>query len=173
MPSQIVSLVVNGERREFIAAPGATLLASLRESLGLTAAKRGCSQGACGTCTVLVDGRPEVACLVAVETVADREVRTLEGVAAGGELDEVQSAFVDCFATQCGFCTAGMIMVAEALLERDPDPSEEDVVEAISGNVCRCTGYRPIVIAILEAARRRRAQPQQKEPQQKEEAVAR
>ncbi|MCA2225250.1 (2Fe-2S)-binding protein [Nonomuraea aurantiaca] len=167
MPSQIVSLVVNGERREFIAVPGATLLASLRESLGLTAAKRGCAQGACGTCTVLVDGRPEVACLVAVETVAGREVRTLEGVAAGGELDEVQSAFVDCFATQCGFCTAGMIMVAEALLERDPDPSEEDVVEAISGNVCRCTGYRPIVIAILEAARRRRA----KSPQ--EEAVAR
>ena len=119
MPSQIVSLVVNGEQREFIAAPGATLLASLRESLGLTAAKRGCAQGTCGTCTVLVDGRPEVACLVAVETVAGCSVRTLEGVAAGGELDEVQSAFVDCFATQCGFCTAGMIMVAEALLDTE------------------------------------------------------
>ena len=87
-----------------------------------------------------------------METVAGRSVRTLEGVAAGGELDEVQSAFVDCFATQCGFCTAGMIMVAEALLDRNPDPEREDVVEAISGNVCRCTGYRPIVIAILDAA---------------------
>ncbi|TDD03802.1 (2Fe-2S)-binding protein [Nonomuraea deserti] len=158
MPSQIVSLVVNGERREFIAAPGATLLACLRESLGLIAAKRGCAQGACGTCTVLVDGRPEAACLVAVETVADGSVRTLEGVTSGGELDEVQSAFIDCFATQCGFCTSGMIMVAEALLDRNPDPSEDDVIEAISGNVCRCTGYRPIVIAIMEAARRRREQ---------------
>ncbi|MGP3929307.1 (2Fe-2S)-binding protein [Nonomuraea sp. KM88] len=158
MPSQIVSLVVNGERREFIAAPGTTLLACLRESLGLIAAKRGCAQGACGTCTVLVDGRPEAACLVAVETVAGGSVRTLEGVTAGGELDEVQSAFIDCFATQCGFCTSGMIMVAEALLDRNPDPSEDDVIEAISGNVCRCTGYRPIVVAIMEAARRRREQ---------------
>ncbi|MEV0162392.1 (2Fe-2S)-binding protein [Nonomuraea fuscirosea] len=156
MPSQIVSLVVNGEHREFIAAPGATLLACLRESLGLTAAKRGCAQGACGSCTVLVDGRPEASCLVAVETVAGGSVRTLEGVATGGDLDEVQSAFVDCFATQCGFCTSGMIMVAEALLDRNPDPSEEDVIEAISGNVCRCTGYRPIVQAVLEAAARRR-----------------
>ncbi|SNS83558.1 carbon-monoxide dehydrogenase small subunit [Streptosporangium subroseum] len=158
MPSQIVSLVVNGEPREFIARPGVTLLAVLREALGLTAAKRGCAQGSCGTCTVLVDDRPAPACLIAVETVADCSVRTLEGVAVGGNLDEVQSSFVDNFATQCGFCTAGMIMVAEALLDRDPDPSEEDVAEAISGNVCRCTGYRPIMIAILDAARRRRGE---------------
>ena len=103
--SQIVSLVVNGAEREFIAAPGATLLAVLRDSLGLTAAKRGCAQGACGTCTVLVDGRPGPPAWSPVETVAGRSVRTLEGVAAGGELDEVQSAFVDYFATQCGFCT--------------------------------------------------------------------
>jgi carbon-monoxide dehydrogenase small subunit len=156
MPSQIVSLVVNGENREFIARPGATLLAALRDSLGLTAAKRGCAVGSCGTCTVLVDDRPVTACLVAVETIAGCSVRTLEGVAAGGVLDEVQNAFVDNFATQCGFCTAGMIMVAEALLDRSPDPSEDDVAEAISGNVCRCTGYQPIMIAILDAARRRR-----------------
>ncbi|MFC4587088.1 (2Fe-2S)-binding protein [Sphaerisporangium corydalis] len=156
MPSQIVSLVVNGEPREFIAAPGMTLLAGLRESLGLTAAKRGCGQGTCGSCTVLVEGQARAACLVAVETVAGLSVSTLEGVATGGELDAVQSSFVDNFATQCGFCTAGMIMVTEALLDRDPDPSEEDVAEAISGNVCRCTGYQPIVIAILDAARRRR-----------------
>ncbi|WP_329084284.1 MULTISPECIES: (2Fe-2S)-binding protein [unclassified Streptosporangium] len=158
MSSQIVSLVVNGEPREFIARPGTTLLATLRDSLGLTSAKRGCSQGSCGTCTVLVDDRPVTACLVAVETVSGCSVRTLEGVAVGGDLDEVQSAFVDNFATQCGFCTAGMIMVAEALLDRDPDPSQEDVAEAISGNVCRCTGYQPIMIAILDAARRRRGE---------------
>ncbi|WP_440101965.1 (2Fe-2S)-binding protein [Streptosporangium sp. H16] len=158
MSSQIVSLVVNGEPREFIARPGTTLLATLRDSLGLTAAKRGCAQGSCGTCTVLIDDRPVTACLVAVETVSGCSVRTLEGVAAGGDLDEVQSAFVDNFATQCGFCTAGMIMVAEALLDRNPDPTKEDVAEAISGNVCRCTGYQPIMIAILDAARRRRGE---------------
>ncbi|HVQ89450.1 MAG TPA: (2Fe-2S)-binding protein [Mycobacteriales bacterium] len=156
MPAQIVSLVVNGRSQEFIARPGSTLLGSLRDSLGLMAAKRGCAQGSCGTCTVLLDGAPVPSCLVAVETVDGRSVRTLEGVARDGRLDEVQSAFIDGFATQCGFCTAGMIMVAEALLDRDRDPSRADVVEAISGNVCRCTGYEPIVAAILEAARRRR-----------------
>jgi carbon-monoxide dehydrogenase small subunit len=156
MPAQIVSLVVNGRSQEFIARPGSTLLSSLRDSLGLMAAKRGCAQGSCGTCTVLLDGRPVPSCLVAVETVDGTSVRTLEGVARNGQLDEVQSAFVEDFATQCGFCTAGMIMVAEALLDRDPDPTRADVVEAISGNVCRCTGYEPIVAAILDAARRRR-----------------
>ncbi|MER6827840.1 (2Fe-2S)-binding protein [Streptosporangium sp. NPDC000563] len=178
MSSQIVSLVVNGEPREFIAKPGTTLLAVLRDSLGLTAAKRGCAQGSCGTCTVLVDDRPVTACLIAVETVSGASVRTLEGVAAGGDLDEVQSAFVDNFATQCGFCTAGMIMVAEALLDRDPDPSQEDVAEAISGNVCRCTGYQPIMIAILDAARRRRGEspkpvPASEETVSREEKVSR
>jgi aerobic carbon-monoxide dehydrogenase small subunit len=156
MPAQIVSLVVNGRSHEFIARPGSTLLAGLRDSLGLMAAKRGCAQGSCGTCTVLLDGRPVPSCLVAVETVDGTSVRTLEGVARDGQLDEVQSAFIDDFATQCGFCTAGMIMVAEALLDTDPDPTRADVVEAISGNVCRCTGYEPIVAAILDAARRRR-----------------
>jgi aerobic carbon-monoxide dehydrogenase small subunit len=156
MGSTIVSLVVNGREREFIAKPGTSLLSSLRDSLGLMAAKRGCAQGSCGTCTVLVDDRPVTSCLVAVETIDGSSVRTLEGVARNGELDEVQSAFLEDFAAQCGFCTPGMIMSAEALLERNPDPSREDVVEAISGNVCRCTGYGPIVTAILDAAARRR-----------------
>ena len=156
MGSQIVSLVVNDQPREFLAPPGGSLLSCLRDSLGLTAAKRGCGQGTCGTCTVLVDDRPVVSCLVAVATVEGSSVRTLEGVTRDGELDEVQSAFMDDFATQCGFCTAGMIMSAEALLERNPDPSREEVVEAISGNVCRCTGYASIITAILDAARRRR-----------------
>jgi carbon-monoxide dehydrogenase small subunit len=155
MPSKIVSLVVNGAEREFIAKPGDSLLSALRDSLGLTAAKRGCAQGGCGTCTVRVDGTPVMSCLVAVETIDGSSVQTLEGIAPDGELDEVQSSFVENFATQCGFCTAGMIMVAEDLLEREPDPSEDQVAEAISGNVCRCTGYRAIVTAILDAAARR------------------
>jgi carbon-monoxide dehydrogenase small subunit len=157
MGSQIVSLVVNDQRREFIAQPATSLLSSLRDSLGLMAAKRGCGQGTCGTCTVLVDGRPVMSCLVAVETIGEASVATLEGVARDGELDEVQSAFLDDFATQCGFCTAGMIMSAEALLARNPDPGRDEVVEAICGNVCRCTGYQSIVAAILDAAQRRRS----------------
>jgi aerobic carbon-monoxide dehydrogenase small subunit len=159
MGSKIVSLVVNDQEQEFIARPACSLLAALRDSLGLMAAKRGCAQGTCGTCTVLVDDRPVTSCLVAVETIEGSAVRTLEGVSDDGELDAVQSAFMEDFATQCGFCTPGMIMAAEALLARNPDPSREDVVEAISGNVCRCTGYGPIVTAILDAARRRNAAP--------------
>jgi carbon-monoxide dehydrogenase small subunit len=156
MASSVVNLRVNDRPREFLAPPGTSLLSSLRDALGLTAAKRGCAQGSCGTCTVLLDGRPVMSCLVAVETVDGADVRTLEGVARGEQLDEVQSAFLDGFATQCGFCTPGMIMAAEALLDRNPDPSRDDVLEAISGNVCRCTGYGPIVAAILDAAERRR-----------------
>jgi len=156
MASQVVSLVVNDRPRELLAQPGTSLLSSLRDALGLMAAKRGCAQGSCGTCTVLLDGQPVMACLVPVETIEGSSVQTLEGVAGDGRLDEVQTAFLEGFATQCGFCTAGMIMVAEALLADNADPSRDEVVEAISGNVCRCTGYGPIVAAILDAAQRRR-----------------
>lgn len=158
MPSRIVSLTVNDTEHELISKPGLSLLAVLRDSLGLTATKRGCAQGTCGSCTVLLDERAVPACLVPVEAVDGAAVRTLEGVAAGGELDEVQRAFLEGFATQCGFCTSGMIMTAEALLAENPEPSRDDVVEAISGNVCRCTGYEPIVAAVLDAAARRRAE---------------
>lgn len=157
MPSKIVTLRVNDREEEFLARPGATLLGALRDTLGLTAAKRGCAQGACGSCNVLVDGNPVPSCLVPVETVDGADVQTLEGVAPTGDLDEVQQAFLDDFATQCGFCTSGMIMTAEALLAANPDPTRAEVVEAISGNVCRCTGYEPIVNAILDAASRRRS----------------
>jgi carbon-monoxide dehydrogenase small subunit len=158
MRSRVIELTVNEEPQEFLAAPGTTLLSALRETLGLTAAKRGCGQGTCGTCTVLLDGEPVTACLVPVETIDGAAVRTLEGVAGpDGELDAVQAAFLEGFATQCGFCTAGMIMAAEALLESDPTPTRADVVRAISGNVCRCTGYESIVNAILDAAARRAA----------------
>jgi carbon-monoxide dehydrogenase small subunit len=157
MASRIVSLAVNDRQQEFIARPGTSLLTALRDALGLTAAKRGCAQGACGSCTVLLDDQAVPACLVPVETVDGSSVRTLEGVATDGELDEVQSAFLEDFATQCGFCTSGMIMTAEALLAENPEPTRADVVEAISGNVCRCTGYEPIVAAVLDAADRRKA----------------
>ena len=156
MRSSLIELTVNDEEREFLVPPGTTLLNALRDQLGLTAAKRGCEQGTCGTCTCLLDGDAVMSCLVPVETVQGSQVTTLEGITRpDGSLDEVQQAFLDGFATQCGFCTAGMIMAAEALLERDPDPTREDVIRAISGNVCRCTGYESIVAAILDAASRR------------------
>jgi aerobic carbon-monoxide dehydrogenase small subunit len=158
MRSRVVELTVNDESREFLVAPGTTLLSALRETLGLTAAKRGCAQGTCGTCTVLLEGEPVMSCLVPVETIDGATVKTLEGVAGpDGELDAVQAAFLEGFATQCGFCTSGMIMAAEALLEANPRPTREDVVRAISGNVCRCTGYESIINAILDAAARRAA----------------
>ena len=156
MPSTVIELDVNGDDQEFLAAPGTTLLTALRETLGVTSPKRGCEQGTCGTCTCLLDGDPVMSCLIPVETVSGSSVRTLEGVAApDGTLDAVQAAFLENFATQCGFCTAGMIMAAEALLDRNPHPTRADVVEAISGNVCRCTGYELIITAILDAAERR------------------
>ena len=158
MRSRVIELTVNDEPRELLAPPGTTLLTTLRETLGLTAAKRGCAQGTCGTCTVLLDGEPVMSCLVPVETIDGATVQTLEGVAgADGGLDEVQAAFLEGFATQCGFCTSGMIMAAEGLLAANPEPTRDDVVRAISGNVCRCTGYESIVNAILDAATRRTA----------------
>src|SRR5699024_5590942 len=127
-----------------------------RENLGLMGAKRGCAQGACGSCTVLLDGNPVVSCLVPAVTVDGSNVATVEGLSDGQQLSDVQQAFLDGFATQCGYCTPGMIMSAESLLERNPNPTADEVAEAISGNVCRCTGYEPIVSAILDAAQRRR-----------------
>ena len=158
MRSRVIELTVNDEPRELLAPPGTTLLTTLRETLGLTAAKRGCAQGTCGTCTVLLDGEPVMSCLVPVETIDGATVRTLEGVTRpDGELDELQAAFLEGFATQCGFCTSGMIMAAEGLLATNPEPTRDDVVRAISGNVCRCTGYESIINAVLDAATRRTA----------------
>ncbi|GIF75910.1 (2Fe-2S)-binding protein [Asanoa siamensis] len=156
MSVKIVNLKVNGVDKAFMARPETTLLLALREQLGLMGAKRGCAQGACGSCTVLLDGAPVVSCLVPAATVDGGDVATVEGLADGRRLSDVQQAFIDGFATQCGFCTPGMIMSAEALLARNPDPTADEVNEAISGNVCRCTGYAPIVSAILDAAQRRR-----------------
>ena len=157
MPSRVVTLTVNGEQREFLAQPGMNLLTALRERLGLTAAKQGCAQGTCGTCTVVLDGKAVFACLVPVETIDGAQVETLEGLATNGSLDPIQEAFIDGFATQCGFCTSGMNMAAKALLAENPEPTRADVIRAISGNVCRCTGYGAIIDAILDAAARARS----------------
>ncbi|MCA9877307.1 MAG: (2Fe-2S)-binding protein, partial [Thermomicrobiales bacterium] len=153
MPSTIVTLTVNGQEAEFLAKPGLTLLGALRDNLGLLAAKRGCAQGGCGACAVIVDGQEVPSCLIPVETIAGAEVRTLEGLASGNALTPLQAAFMDGFATQCGFCTSGMLIAATALLEENPAPSRDDVVRAISGHVCRCTGYEAIINAVLDAAK--------------------
>lgn len=157
MASTIVTMTVNGRQTEFLARPGTTLLAALRDSLGLTAARRGCAQGGCGSCTVVLDGRAVPSCLIPVETVAGGDVQTLEGPAPGNDLSPLQEAFVEGFATQCGFCTSGMLMSATALLADTPEPSRDDVIRAISGNVCRCTGYEAIIDAILDVAARAHA----------------
>jgi carbon-monoxide dehydrogenase small subunit len=143
--------VNGGEQAEFIE-PGAMLIDVLREKLKLTATKFGCGQGTCGACTIIVDGEPMLSCLLPAQRAQGRAVLTLEGVASGAELHPLQRAFADGFAAQCGFCTSGMILAAKALLDRNPDPDRDDVIDAISGNICRCTGYEPIVNAILSAA---------------------
>ena len=147
-------LKVNGEALEVSFAPYKTLLEVLREDLGLTGTKHGCELGECGACAVLVDGEPQLSCLVLALECAGREIQTVEGLARGAELHPLQSAFADLGAAQCGYCTPGILMTAKALLEKEPRPSRERIREAISGNLCRCTGYQQIFEAIEEAARR-------------------
>ncbi|SMH43364.1 (2Fe-2S)-binding protein [Mesorhizobium australicum] len=148
-----VQLTLNGtERAEFIDG-GLTLLNALRDRFGDTSPKGGCHQGTCGACSVIVDGELKLSCLTLAETCDGAHVETTAGLAGDGILHPLQRAFLDGFAAQCGFCTPGMIMAAKALLARVPNPSREDVIEAISGNICRCTGYEPIIQAILSAAR--------------------
>ena len=147
-----VSFTLNGAERAAFAEPGSNLLDLLRRGVGDLSPKWGCGQGACGACTVTIDGETQLACLVLAETVAGREVRTAAGLAQGASLDPLQEAFMDHFAAQCGYCTPGMLVSARALLDRTPRPTREEVVEAISGNLCRCTGYEPIIAAILSVA---------------------
>lgn len=145
---------VNGEPLEAAFAPYKTLLEVLREDLALTGTKHGCELGECGACAVLVDGEPQLACLVLALDCEGRAIETVEGLARGAELHPLQAAFADLGAAQCGYCTPGILMTAKALLEREPNPSRETIREAISGNLCRCTGYQQIFEAIEEAARR-------------------
>ena len=153
MVEKSIRLQVNGESRRVEVEVRDTLLDVLRERLGLTGAKRGCEQGECGACTVLMDGRPINACMVLAVDAAGRAILTIEGLAPG-ELHAIQRAFVEGGAVQCGFCTPGMILTAKAFLERSSEPTPAQVRQAISGNLCRCTGYQKIVAAILDAAAR-------------------
>jgi len=148
-----VAFTLNGSEAAAFVDPGQNLLDLLRRGLGDLSPKYGCGQGACGACTILIDGAPHLSCLVLAETIQGRDVRTAAGLQRGPELDALQTAFIEGFAAQCGYCTPGMLMAAKALLDRNPSPSREDVIDAISGNLCRCTGYEPIVEAILAAAR--------------------
>jgi carbon-monoxide dehydrogenase small subunit len=152
MPSRIVSFTLNGRETEVMIKPLTTLQSLLRDQLGEMATKEGCKQGGCGSCTVLVDGEPVNSCLLPVEDIAGQSVTTLEGITPLEGLHPLQQAFLDNLAMQCGYCTPGMIVVAKALLDHNPDPNREEIAEALSGNVCRCTGYEPIIQAIEAAA---------------------
>lgn len=154
MAKKPVEFTLNGEAKAVFADEGQNLLDVLRRGVGDLSPKYGCGQGTCGACTVLVDGESRLSCLTLAETVNGRVIETTGGLAGGSGLHPLQDAFMENFAAQCGFCTAGMLMAAKALLDRNPNPTREDVVEAISGNICRCTGYEPIIDAILAAAQR-------------------
>jgi aerobic carbon-monoxide dehydrogenase small subunit len=149
MPSEVFEFELNGRSTEVMAKPLATLGHVLREQLELRAAKAGCRQGGCGSCTVLVDGEPVLSCLLPVANVAGRSVKTLEGMEGADPLQEI---FHDRFAVQCGFCAPGMLIAARALLDRNPSPSREEIAAALTGNVCRCTGYESIIDAIAASA---------------------
>jgi len=148
-----ISLMVNGNRYEVEVEANRTLLQLLRENLEFTGTKLACERGDCGLCTVLLDGVPTKSCLVLAVEVNGREVTTIEGLAEEGQLTPVQRAFIKHGAVQCGFCTPAFILAAEALLKRNPNPTEEELKEAVGGILCRCTGYRQIIDAILDAAR--------------------
>ena len=150
-----IQLTLNGEFTEVAFAPHKTLLEVLREDLALTGTKHGCELGECGVCTVLIDGQPMLSCLFLGLDAEGREVTTIEGLAINGELHRMQHAFWDEHGLQCGYCTPGMIMAAVALLADNPAPSEREIREGISGNLCRCTGYQHIVNAIQRAAAQR------------------
>ena len=143
---------VNGHPAEVAAPPERILLDLLREDLDLTGTKRGCDLGTCGCCTVMLDGRPTLSCLTLAHEAQGREVTTVEGLSPASGLSPVQKAFVEYGATQCGFCTPGFIVTATALLRDHPNPTRDQVVEAIAGNLCRCTGYTKIIEAILSAS---------------------
>ena len=152
MTKQLLRLEVNGRTHE-VAAPGSALLLEvLRDELGLSGTKQGCDGGECGACTVLVDGQPRLACITLAASVAGRQIETIEGLGQAGRMSRLQQAFHEHLGTQCGFCTPGMVMAAEALLRREPKPSEAQIRAALAGNLCRCTGYVKIIESVQAAA---------------------
>jgi len=151
---QVIKFHLNGELTSVPVLPEETLLDVLREKLKIKGAKKGCGEGECGSCTVLLDGQPVVSCLLPAAKAANRDVLTIEGVSHDGKLHSIQEAFLEAGAIQCGFCTPGMVLSAKALLDRCPSPSEDDIRSALSGNICRCTGYEQIKEAVKIAAQR-------------------
>lgn len=147
-----IRLTVNGESYTVAVEPCESLLDVLRDKLSLTGTKKGCNRGDCGACTIIIDGKTVNSCLVLAVEADDKEVLTVEGLANNGQLHPIQEAFVQYGAVQCGYCTPGMIMSVKALLDENPNPTEEEVKRAISGNLCRCTGYVKIIDAIKKAA---------------------
>jgi 4-hydroxybenzoyl-CoA reductase subunit gamma len=155
MSKQILSLSVNGRSHE-VAAPGSALLLEvLRDQLGLTGTKQGCDGGECGACTVLVDDEPRLACITLAASVSGKRIETIEGLSESGRMSRLQQEFHEKLGTQCGFCTPGMVMAAEALLRREPNPSEAQIRDALAGNICRCTGYIKIIESVQAAAEAR------------------
>lgn len=152
-----ISFTVNGERYDITVQSHHTLLQVLREQLVLTGTKNGCSEGECGACTVLMDGEPVNSCLVLGVEADGHEIVTVEGLATDGHLAPIQRTMVELGGTQCGFCTPGILIAAHALLQRNPDPTEQEIREGLVGNLCRCTGYMRIIAAVKEAARLQRA----------------
>ena len=151
-----VRFTLNDAETALFVDEGANLIDVLRRGAGDLSPKQGCAQGTCGACTVLIDGQPHLACLTLAETVEGRRIDTTGGLAGGPQLHPLQTAFMEEFAAQCGFCTSGMLLAAKALLDRQPSPSRDEVAEAISGNLCRCTGYEPIIDAVMRASQRMR-----------------
>ncbi len=149
----ILEIKVNGQVYDLAISPRRTLAELLRDDLGITGVKLGCGEGECGACTVLLNGLPVNSCLVFALEAQGCEVTTIEGLASGPELHPLQRAFIQQGAIQCGYCTPGMILTAKALLDRNPDPTEQEIRQALAGNLCRCTGYQKIVQAVRQAAR--------------------
>jgi carbon-monoxide dehydrogenase small subunit len=148
----MTTFLVNGRHYEVAIEPHMLLIEVLRDELDLTGTKQSCGIGNCGACTVLIDGKPVLSCLTLALTVVGKHITTIEGLAQGTALHPIQKAFIEHGAIQCGFCTPGMILSAKALLDGNPDPDEEEVKQALSGNLCRCTGYVKIIDAVLAAA---------------------
>lgn len=152
MKKEIATFKINGRSYEAIITPNMTLSELLREKLDLTGTKYACGVGECGSCTVLVDGKPALSCSTLAIAVRNKDILTIEGLARGTELHPIQQAFIDTGAMQCGFCSPGMILMSKALLDENPKPTREEVKEGLGGNLCRCTGYVKIIDAVMAAA---------------------
>lgn len=166
MQRESIQLHINGQVHELEVEPNQILLDVLRQDLGLTGSKRGCDDSSCGACTVLVNGEPQMSCLMLAVSYQEPEITTIEDVANGSDLDPLQRGFCLEGGAQCGYCTPGMILTAKSLLARNPDPSEQELNEALSGNLCRCTGYTQVLASVRKAIELlREQQPQEVRPQ--------